>query len=83
MNYVSIKGKSEKSKTDLLLHILVNVLEAYEVQVNEMEPKINADPLLVTIEAVHKKLNIRYTRIQKLCKSAPESDHKKALLSGM
>ena len=70
MNKVSIKGKSAKSDTDLMLHILANVLEAYEMLVNEMEMKIIADPSSVTIEVVCKKLDSRYTRIQKLRKSA-------------
>ena len=47
--------------------------------VNKMKKKIIADLLLVTIEAVHKKLNSRYARIQKLRKPVPESDHKKSL----
>jgi hypothetical protein len=34
MNEVQIVGKSMKSDTDLILHILANVPEAYEMQVN-------------------------------------------------
>ena len=64
--------------SDLILHILADVLDAYEMQVNKMKMKIIADPSSVMIEQVRNKLNSRYMRIQKLHKSAPESDHKKA-----
>jgi hypothetical protein len=71
MNEVQIVGKSTKSNTDLILHILANVPEAYEMQVNELDPRT------VTIETVRKKLNGRFARIQKLRRIASNNDQEK------
>ena len=64
MNEVKITGKSAKSDINLVLCTLANVPEAYKMQVNGMETKMITDPSLVTVEAVHEKLNDRYMRIK-------------------
>ena len=80
MNEVTITGKSGKTDTDLVLHILANIPEAYENQVNKLEIKMIANPTTGMIKVVHKKLNTRYARIQKKRDAAPISDHERALL---
>ena len=70
-----------KPDSDLVLHISVNVPGACKNQVNKMEANMKKDPSSVTIELVHEKLNSRYTRIPKLCETAPGSDHEKTRLA--
>ena len=79
MNEVQLVGKSTKSDTDLILHILTNVSEAYEMQVNEMETILKKDPRTVTTKTVREKLNGRFARIQKSRGVASDNDHEKAL----
>ena len=79
MNEVQLVGKSTKSDTDIILHILTNVSEAYEMQVNEMETILKKDPRTVTTKTVREKLNGRFARIQKSRGVAPDNDHDKSL----
>ncbi len=50
---------------DVIIHILSNVPEEYEVQVNELEEKLQNASKPLEIEEVRTKLNARYVRIQK------------------
>ena len=64
-NQVMIRGKSDKSEVDVVLHILANVPESYEQQVNTLEALLESAPDTVTIESVRDELNARFARIQK------------------
>ena len=77
MNEVQIVGKSMKSDTDIILHILANVPEAYKMQVNKLETILKKDLCTVTIETVREKLNGRFARIQKSHGMASDNDQEK------
>ena len=65
MNKVTIGGKSDMTDVDVIIHVLSNLPEDYEVQVNELEEKLQDASVTVSIEDVRSKLNSRYARIQK------------------
>ena len=65
MNKVTISGKSDMTDVDVIIHILSNLPEEYEVQVNELEERLQDASTVVPIEDVRTKLNARYARIQK------------------
>ena len=72
MNKVKISGKTDMSEVDLIIHILSNLPEEYEVAVSELEEKLKntSDPL--TMETVREKLNSRYERMAKNAESKEE-----------
>ena len=76
MNKVKISGKTDMSEVDLIIHILSNLPEEYEVAVSELEEeklKDTSNPL--DMEAVREKLNSRYERITK---NTEEKEEEKA-----
>ena len=73
-NEVQIVGKSTKSDTDLVLHILANVPEAYKNQLNELEAVLKKDPSTVTNKMIHKKLNGRLVQVHKSREMASGND---------
>jgi hypothetical protein len=77
MNKVVLPGKSMKSETDLILHVLANVPEAYETQVNEIESALTTGITSVTLAYVRSKFLERYERIR--MHSGKDADDEKAL----
>jgi hypothetical protein len=65
MNNVQIPGKSDMSEVDLIIHILSDLPEEYEVVVSKIEEKLKTQPSAVTLEDVRTDLNSRFKRIQK------------------
>ena len=65
MNKVTISGKSDMTDVDVIIHVLSNLPEDYEVQVNELEEKLQDTSVTISIEDIRSKLNSRYARIQK------------------
>jgi translation elongation factor EF-1beta len=65
MNKVTISGKSDMTDVDVIIHVLSYLPEDYEVQVNELEEKLQDTSVSVSIEDVRSKLNSRYARLQK------------------
>ena len=65
MNKVKISGKTDMSEVDLIIHILSNLPEEYEVAVSELEEKLKNTSSPLDMETVREKLNTRYQRITK------------------
>ena len=65
MNKVKIGGKSDMTDVDIIVHVLSNLPEDYEVQVNELEEKLQDTSVTLAIKDVRSKLNSRYARMQK------------------
>ena len=65
MNKVKISGKTDMSEVDLIIHILSNLPEEYEVAVSELEEKLKNTSTPLDMETVHEKLNSRIERITK------------------
>eukprot|EP00956_Cyclotella_meneghiniana_P039716 scaffold177807_cov69-Cyclotella_meneghiniana.AAC.1 len=65
MNNVKIQGKTDMSDIDLIIHILSNLPEEYEVVVSKMEEKLKETPCTLTLEDVRNDLNSRFKRILK------------------
>ncbi len=55
MNKVVLPGKSTKSEIDLIFHVLANVPEANETQINEIESALVMGTPLVTLPYVCSK----------------------------
>ena len=72
MNKVSISGKTDMSEVDLIIHILSNLPEEYEVAVSELEEKLKDTSNPLDMETVRDKLNCRYERIAKNAETAEE-----------
>lgn len=65
MNKVKITGKTDMSEVDLIIHILANLPEEYEVAVSSLEAKLKDSSSPLDIEEVREELNSRYDRITK------------------
>lgn len=76
MNKVQIPGKTDMSEVDLIIHILSNLPEEYEVAVSELEEKLKNTSTPLSIETVREKLNSRYER---MTKNAEAKEEEKAL----
>ena len=59
MNNVTIPGKTDMTEVDLIIHILSNVPEEYEVVVSKIEEKLKTSPSALQLE------DFRFKRIQK------------------
>ena len=51
------------SDEDLTIHILNNLPSEYELQVEQMEGKINQDDNLLTLEQVRSTLSLKFERL--------------------
>jgi len=81
LNRVKIAGKSEITETDLVLQVLTNLTEDYEVAISALETRMN-DPAntTVTITDVRDSLNTRFSRMkQQQSRETLESKYEKAL----
>ena len=76
MNKVTIPGKTDMSEVDLIIHILSNLPEEYEVAVSELEEKLKNTYRPLSMETVREKLNSRFERITK---NAEAKEEEKAL----
>ena len=76
MNKVTIPGKTDMSEVDLIIHILSNLPEEYEVAVSELEEKLKNTSTPLSMETVREKLNSRFERITK---NAEAKEEEKAL----
>ena len=65
MNKIQIRGKTEMSEVDLVIHILSNLPEEYEVVVSELERKLKDVSIHLNMEDIHETLSSRYERIVK------------------
>ena len=65
MNKIQIRGKTTMSEVDLIIHILSNLPEEYEVAVSELERKLKDDSVQLSMEDIHKILGSRFQRIEK------------------
>jgi len=65
MNNVTIPGKTNMTEVDLIIHILANLPEEYEVVVSKIEEKLKTSPSALQLEDVCTDLNSLFKRIQK------------------
>ena len=65
MNKIQIRRKTEMSEVDLIIHILSNLPEEYEVAVSELERKLKDDSIQLKMEDIRETLSSRYERIAK------------------
>jgi stage III sporulation protein SpoIIIAA len=65
MNSVAIPGKTDMTEVDLIIHILSNLPEEYEVVVSKIEEKLKTSPFALQLEDVRTDLNSRFKCIQK------------------
>ena len=65
MNKIQIRGKTEMSEVDLIIHILSNLPEEYEVAVSELERKLKDDSIQLKMEDIRETLSSRYERMVK------------------
>ena len=72
MNKVKISGKTDMSEVDLIIHILSNLPEEYEVAVSELEEKLKNTAAPLSMETVREKFNSRYECITKNAKAKEE-----------
>ncbi len=78
MNKVTIAGKSDMTDVDLIIHVLANLPEEYEVAVSKLEEKLKDSRNPLELEDVREELNSRFERITK---HAAESKDDKALMA--
>lgn len=78
MNNVKIVGKTDLTEVDLIIHILSNVPEDYEVVVSKIEEQLKDLTTTVKLEDVRTDLSSRYKRIQK---NEEETTNEKGLSS--
>ena len=65
MNKIQIRGKTVMSEVDLIIHILSNLPEEYEVAVSELERKLKDDSVQLSMEDIRETLGSRFDRIVK------------------
>ena len=80
MNKIKLTGKSSKTETDLILHVLVNIPEVYTTQITVIETLMGTHTDTVTIELLRNKLNAQYGRLPKNQDIDAKIDHENALL---
>ena len=80
MNKLTIAGKNEMTNVDLIIHVLSNLPEEYEVAMSKLEEKLKNTTTPLELEDVREKLNSGFERITK---HSEESNDDKALLSGL
>ena len=64
MNKCKIGGKSDKTNTDLVLHICANMDEAYDPPIREIEARLESEPSKCTVEWVKTKLDSQFLRLR-------------------
>jgi hypothetical protein len=57
MNNFTIPGKTDMMEVDLIIHILANLPEEYEVVVSKIEEKLKTFPSALQLEDVRTDLN--------------------------
>ena len=72
MNKIQIRGKTDMSEVDLIIHILSNLPEEYEVAVSELERKLKDTSIHLSMEDIRETLSSRYERIVKNDKAKKE-----------
>ena len=72
MNKIQIRGKTEMSEVDLIIHILSNLPEEYEVAVSALERKLKDVSVHLNMEDICETLSSRYERIVKNDKAKRE-----------
>lgn len=72
MNKVTIAGKSDMTDVDVIIHILSNLPEEYEVAVSELENKLRDTSKPLDMEEVRLVLGNRYNRITKNAENAEQ-----------
>ena len=72
MNKVTIAGKSDMTEVDVIIHILSNLPEEYEVAVSELENKLRNTSIPLDMEEVRIVLGNRYNRITKNAENAAQ-----------
>ena len=60
MNFININNKTNMSEVDLIIHILSNLPEEYEVAIAELEKELQDTSKTLDIEEVRRVLNSRY-----------------------
>lgn len=87
MNKVRIPGKSEKTETDMILHILANVPEEYEMVVQSLQRNVGLDPSTnpnaTTITKVREELTLRYDRLKKHRRQSNIPDGDRAMMAAI
>ena len=80
LNRVKITGKSEITEVDLVLQVLTNLPEEYEVAISALESRMNDPTTTVTISDVRDSLNTRFSRMkQQNSRESLENKYEKAL----
>ena len=59
------KRKTAMSEVDIIIHILLNLPEEYEVAVSELERKLKDDSVQLSMEDIRETLGSRFQRIVK------------------
>ena len=65
MNAISIPNKSDMTEVDLIIHILSNLPEEYEVAVAELEKDMQSQSTPLEMENVRRVLDSRFERLSK------------------
>ena len=60
MNAININNKTNMSEVDLIIHILSNLPEEYEVAIAELEKELQDTSKTLDTEEVRRVLNSRY-----------------------
>ena len=72
MNAISIPNKSDMTEVDLIIHILSNLPEEYEVAVAELEKGMQSQSTPIKMEDVRRVLDSRFERLSKKIDSLEE-----------
>ena len=72
MNAISIPNKSDMTEVDLIIHILSNLPEEYEVAVAELEKDMQSQSTPIKMEDVRRVLDSRFERLSKKVDSLEE-----------
>ena len=64
MNKCTVVGKSAKTETDIILHILCHLPESYEGVVQELSTKLKDNPTSCTLMVVREIIMLRYERLK-------------------
>ena len=76
MNAISIPNKSDMTEVDLIIHILSNLPEEYEVVVAELEKDMQSQSTPLEMENVRRVLDSRFERISKNTDISDDSGEK-------
>ena len=76
MNAISIPNKSDMTEVDLIIHILSNLPEEYEVAVAELEKDMQSQSMPLEMENVRSILDFRFERLSKNMDISDDSGEK-------